>query len=250
MEFSETGKSLAVACSNGLLKIFDVEKEQLICSFRSYYGGFLCCSWIRSLPEFSDDLIVTGGEDDSICVYSVKTRTQLFRGEGHQAHCSRVQFDLFGSASKQLTLSSLLGESNITVGNQSRKTIGLVSVGDDGKILIWKMDLFPDDDNNSTTKQQQQKSTSLASSLLTHEYQSMNEVLIVPAKQRKELTISKPISSHFAHAEPISDLSVCEDFIVTIDLTAISRVWIRPPKPTNSNPTTPTNDNLNQQQEK
>jgi len=108
---------MVVACQDGYLRIFDWEKDKLILSAKSYYGGFLCVDWSRD-----GRYIIAGGEDDLVTLWEWTESTYACvcraRGEGHQSWVSAVSFD------------------NYYKGDPNIYRFG--SVGEDGKLCIWE----------------------------------------------------------------------------------------------------------------
>lgn len=45
LEFSHSGRHLAMVSADGLLRVFEFASEQLIASFHSFYAGLLCVAW-------------------------------------------------------------------------------------------------------------------------------------------------------------------------------------------------------------
>lgn len=147
LAFSPDCKHLAVASQDGYLRVFDFEKQELIGSMRSYFGGLLCVCWS---PD--GKYIVTGGEDDLITVWSCLEERVIARGEGHRswvnvvafdAHMTQVGDDRADSDDEDYHSSSSHGHHNKT--NTPRATErGIVSyrfgsVGDDTQLLLWEI---------------------------------------------------------------------------------------------------------------
>jgi len=55
---------------------------------QSHFGGLTCCAW-----SHDSHYIVTGGEDDLVCVYGLTEQAVVFWGQGHQSWITRVSFD-------------------------------------------------------------------------------------------------------------------------------------------------------------
>ena len=90
LEFSPDCKHLAIASQDGYLRIFDFEKQELVSSMRSYFGGLLCVCWS---PD--GKYVVTGGEDDLVTVWSFHEQRVVARGEGHRSWVNVVSFDAY-----------------------------------------------------------------------------------------------------------------------------------------------------------
>ncbi|CAG9311295.1 unnamed protein product [Blepharisma stoltei] len=99
----------ALITDEGQLKIFDFERAVSLVSFYSYFAGFLCMSW-----SSDNSVIVTGGEDDSISVWSLELRKLIHRGEGHSSWVSAV-----------------------AIATEIDNSYTVWSAGQDGKLLVW-----------------------------------------------------------------------------------------------------------------
>lgn len=109
--FSPDGTHLAVVSEDGLLKIIDYLKEQVIDVHRSYYGALLCVTWS---PD--SRYIVTGGQDDLVSIWSLSDRSLVARCQGHHSWVSDVKFDPWRC-----------DERNYRIG----------SIGEDCRLLLW-----------------------------------------------------------------------------------------------------------------
>lgn len=111
LSFSPDGEHLAITSADGYLRIVHWLKQELITSFRSYFGAFLHCAWS---PD--GDYIAAGGEDDLVTVFSMQQRRIVCRGRGHKSWINCVAFD--SSLCKPLEYR-------------------LASVGDDTQLCLW-----------------------------------------------------------------------------------------------------------------
>ena len=97
LAFSPCGKYLAVASQDGCLRVLHYERMELVGLCTSYFGGLLCACWS---PD--GQLVVCGGEDDLVTVWSFPQRRVVARGRGHRSWVTVVAFDPFTSVfSKQ-----------------------------------------------------------------------------------------------------------------------------------------------------
>jgi WD40 repeat protein len=55
---------------------------------QSHFGGLTCCAW-----SHDSHYIVTGGEDDLVCVFGLTEQAVVFWGQGHHSWITRVSFD-------------------------------------------------------------------------------------------------------------------------------------------------------------
>lgn len=111
MEFSPDGTMLAIVSEDGTLRIYDYMKEQVLDVYASYYGGLTCVCWS---PDGM--YIITGGQDDLVCIWSVVDRTLVARCVGHHSWVRAVAFDPWRC---------------------DEKTYRFGSVGDDCRLLLW-----------------------------------------------------------------------------------------------------------------
>jgi hypothetical protein len=105
-------RSLALAARDGTLRVVNYDTAKLIMGFRSWFGALLCLDWS---PD--GRYIVTGGEDDSVCLWSIAEGTAVFRGEAHGSWVSGVAFDPWGCHTPLLRFTS---------------------VGEDARLGIWE----------------------------------------------------------------------------------------------------------------
>lgn len=110
------GGTLAVSSRDGYVRIIDMAEQRVSDILPSYFGAVTCM-------EISPDqnYLVTGGEDDCLGIYSLKTMDLVARLEGHRAFVSAVAFDIY-------------------IEEAASYRIG--SVGEDGRIILW--DFSPD----------------------------------------------------------------------------------------------------------
>ncbi|KAK9874047.1 hypothetical protein WA026_002404 [Henosepilachna vigintioctopunctata] len=90
LAFSPDGGKLAVVSQDGLLRIFQYDSMDLLGTARSYFGGLLCVGW-----SSDSRLIVVGGEDDLVTVFSMEEKRVIARGHGHRSWVAAVAFDWY-----------------------------------------------------------------------------------------------------------------------------------------------------------
>ena len=78
--FSPCSKYMAVVSQDGCLRVFNYDAMELIGLATSYFGGLLCVCWS---PD--GHLVVAGGEDDLVTVWSFQQRRIVARGQGHRS---------------------------------------------------------------------------------------------------------------------------------------------------------------------
>eukprot|EP00117_Sycon_ciliatum_P001323 scpid64576/ scgid7030/ WD repeat-containing protein 20; Protein DMR len=93
LAFSPDCKHFAVASQDGHMRVFDFERQRLVCSMRSYFGGMTCVCWS---PD--GRYIVTGSEDDLVAVYSFHQRRLVARGRAHCSYVAAVAFDPYNTS--------------------------------------------------------------------------------------------------------------------------------------------------------
>ena len=143
LEFSPDCKHLAIASQDGYLRIFDFEKQELISSMRSYFGGLLCVCWS---PD--GKYVVTGGEDDLVTIWSFHEQRVVARGEGHRSWVNVVSFDAYTTHAKEdEDENSNNGSSDEALNNSGHSShrnnvisYRFGSVGDDTQLLLWDID--------------------------------------------------------------------------------------------------------------
>ncbi|KAB8345921.1 hypothetical protein FH972_022975 [Carpinus fangiana] len=110
--FSPAGQHVATVCDDGKLRIIDLAREELVDVQPSYYGALTCVTWSP------DGLyLLTGGEDDTVSIWSVTERALVARCNGHKSWVSGVAFDPWRCDDQ---------------GNYR-----FASVGEDCRLLIW-----------------------------------------------------------------------------------------------------------------
>ncbi|KAI9184093.1 hypothetical protein H9P43_003146 [Blastocladiella emersonii ATCC 22665] len=111
MAFSPDGAHLAVVGLDGCLRVINYHEERITDTYESFFGGLLCVTF-----SIDGKLILTGGQDDLISVWSHRDRRLLARLRGHTSWVSQIAFDAWRCDSQ-----------NHRIG----------SVGQDGKLLFW-----------------------------------------------------------------------------------------------------------------
>mmetsp|Transcript_7237 Transcript_7237/g.45209 ORF Transcript_7237/g.45209 Transcript_7237/m.45209 type:complete len:407 (+) Transcript_7237:3222-4442(+) len=196
--FSPDGKALATACGDGVLRVWDLERRQLLYGFSSFYGAFLCCTWSND-----GKYIAAGGEDDTVTIYSVMERTTVVWGEGHDSFVSAVAFDNW----------FVSPEATVVAGAPANvKTYRLASAGQDTKVCLWELRVQEDENGMDTLDQ-------------------VVEVgdRIQPPPCRSDMCFLAPLCEHKLHQEPLSFVGFTEDALLTCCHGGQVRIWDRPP---------------------
>lgn len=109
--FSPDGRHLAAVAEDGTLTIMDYLAERVLDVHRSYFGAFLSVTWS---PD--SRYVLTGGQDDLVCIWSVADHALVARCVGHESWVRDVKFDPWRC-----------DERNYRFG----------SVGEDCRLLLW-----------------------------------------------------------------------------------------------------------------
>jgi WD domain, G-beta repeat len=121
-----SGKHIALACRDGALRVLEIPSGTLICGFKAYYGGLLCCSW-----SSDGKLIAAGGEDDLVAVYNFEKRQLVAHLQGHTSWVSGVAFDPWAP--------SLDAETTSAASSVEGGRYRLASVGQDCQGILWEV---------------------------------------------------------------------------------------------------------------
>ncbi|KAG1671978.1 hypothetical protein FOA52_013350 [Chlamydomonas sp. UWO 241] len=240
--FSPDGRTLAVACRDGGLRLLDASSGAVVGGMSSYYGAFLCCA-------FSGDgkYVAAGSEDDLVSVYGVAERGPVAHCEGHRSWVSAVRFDPWVP-------------SDVAPAGAPPDAAGiyrLVSVGQDASLFLWEIQceaavaaaaLSPSGGAGAqptVLAASMRKSTSAASlavggwqggpaeaasATLARRPSIAGGVLgaLAPPPTRGEMPLYEPLNDHRLHADPISDLLLTERMVYTADHGGCVRLWARP----------------------
>lgn len=146
--FSPCGQYLATVSQDGFLRVFLYDRMELFGRMRSYFGGLLCLSW-----SADSKLIVTGGEDDLITVWSVVEKRVIARGQGHKSWVNAVTFDPYMSGGGGGHSEDCVGGGGSESENDNRSVhtsrsndfptaniyYRIGSVGQDTQICLWDL---------------------------------------------------------------------------------------------------------------
>lgn len=196
--FSPDGKALATACGDGRVRVWDLERRQLLYGFSSFYGAFLCCAW-----SSDGKYIAAGGEDDTVAIYSVMERTTVVWGEGHDSFVSAVAFDDW----------FVSPEATVVAGAPTDvKTYRLATAGQDTKVCLWELRVQEEDNGVDSPD-------------------PMGDVAerIQPPPCRSDMCFLAPLYEHKLHQEPLSCIGFTEDALLTCCQGGQVRIWDRPP---------------------
>ncbi|KAL8140455.1 hypothetical protein V2J09_006476 [Rumex salicifolius] len=219
ISFSANGTYLAAVGRDGYLRVFDYQKEQLICGGKSYYGAILCCAW-----SMDGKYILTGGEDDLVQVWSMEDHKVVAWGEGHNSWVSGVAFDPFWAP-----------PSSDSDGENVMYRFG--SVGQDTQLLLWdfSMDEIVVPLRRCPPGGSPTYSTASQSS---HWDNAVALGTLQPAPSIRDIPKLSPLVANRVHSEPLSGLVFTQDFLLTASREGHIKIWTRPgssENPSNNN---------------
>lgn len=116
--FSPDRQTLVVTSSDGYMRLLNLATEVITDIYPSYYGGILSCA-------FSPDgkYLVTGGHDDLVSIWSIKRKTVIARGYGHQSWVRKVAFDNWNCDEFSYRVGSVADDGNLILWDFSPKTL-------------------------------------------------------------------------------------------------------------------------------
>lgn len=205
--FSTDGAYLATVGRDGYLRVFDYQKEQLICGGKSYYGAILCCAW-----SMDGKYILTGGEDDLVQVWSMEDCKVVAWGEGHGSWVSEVAFDPHWSSP----------DSN---GENVMYRFG--SVGQDTQLLLW--DFSMDEIVMPLRRCPPGGSPTYSTTSQSSPWDNIvSNGTLQPAPSMRDIPKLSPLVAHRVHSEPLSGLVFTEESILTACREGHIKIWMRP----------------------
>lgn len=210
--FSADGTHLATVGRDGFLRVFDYQKEQLVCGGKSYYGAILCCAW-----SMDGKYILTGGEDDLVQVWSMEDCKVIAWGEGHNSWVSGVAFDPYWSP-----------PSSDSSGENVMYRFG--SVGQDTQLLLW--DFSMDEIVVPLRRCPPGGSPTNSAESQSNPWDNVPPLgSLQPAPSMRDIPKLSPLVAHRVHTEPLSGLVFTQDSILTACREGHIKVWMRPESP-------------------
>ncbi|KAI9220621.1 WD40-repeat-containing domain protein [Blastocladiella britannica] len=211
--FSPDGMHVALASLGGSLRVVHFAEERIMDTYKSFYGGLLCVTWS---PD--GKLIVTGGQDDLISVYSLKERRLIARCRGHTSWVSQIAFDVWRCDSRNYRFGS---------------------VGQDGKLLFWdfpvkghsRMGKIPASTMRSASFTDTMRARAMSGGSVagpTAAQPGKPEHLVHPALAACESLIMEPIMSETISALPLWSLVFTPDAALVAEKRGRVLVWERP----------------------
>lgn len=215
--FSPDNRYLAVVCEDKHLRTIDYLKEKMTDVYQAAFGGINCVCWS---PD--GKYIVTGGEDDTVCIWSRVERVLVARCNGHKSFVTGVAFDPWRSDDKiyrfgsvGLDLQLLLWDFSVGMlnrpkgaGPRIRGSVSAASVRNRG-----------DSVNNlsSLSLAQAQEDQDPEPEFIWHEYQSPRVTPTLP-----------PIMSKEVDTHPLCSIAFEQDSIIVACEDGHVRQWERP----------------------
>eukprot|EP01023_Acetabularia_acetabulum_P056450 TRINITY_DN6554_c0_g1_i1.p1 TRINITY_DN6554_c0_g1~~TRINITY_DN6554_c0_g1_i1.p1 ORF type:complete len:501 (+),score=90.02 TRINITY_DN6554_c0_g1_i1:154-1656(+) len=247
---SPDGLTVATACRDGVLRLFDLRLCKCTGGFKGYYGALLCVGWSP------DGLyVVTGGEDDLIAVYGVREKNVVAWGEGHKSWVSAVAFDIWCSG-KESGESSTIVKGGAQLSEKER-VYRIGSVGQDTMICLW--DIQVDEDEVQLLMQQRSSNFSSTNAppinlfrtsggmvktksmgalkALERRANSIEEDQPLKAEtqdsvlthaRREDMEMVFPVNKVKIHNEPISCIVYMQEIVFTADHSGAIKAWFRP----------------------
>lgn len=116
--FSPDRKTLVVTSNDGFMRFLNLETEVVTDIFPSYYDGIICAA-------FSPDgkYLATGGQDDLVTIWSMKRKTIIARGYGHQSWVRKVAFDNWNCDGFSYRVGSVSEDGNLMLWDFSPKLL-------------------------------------------------------------------------------------------------------------------------------
>ncbi|TVY30983.1 putative catabolite repression protein [Lachnellula hyalina] len=218
--FSPDNRHIAVVSEDGVLRIIDYLKEELLDLFSSYYGGLLCVCWS---PD--GKYVLTGGQDDLVSIWSVAEAMIVARCQGHQSWVTAVCFDPWRCDDRNYRFGS---------------------VGEDCRLLLWDFSVgMLHRPKTSSVRQRGSISSRLANPLQRAETSNTtasklrsNSVVSVDGEYehtiqhdvepRATTATLPPVMSKVIDPDPLCWLEFTEESIITSCKSGHIRTWDRP----------------------
>lgn len=194
---SPCGKYLALACRDGVLRVFSLSTGELYGGCSSYYGGLLCVAWS---PD--GRCVAAGGEDDLIFLWSAEDNRLVAHLEGHLSYITAVAFD---------------SQSPVC----SPPTYRLASVAMDCAVGLWEVNCG--------------EGPEVASPRAIHATVQSDSPrvgatpgTVLPPVPRAAMTFLSPLSLQKVHGEPLCDVKFLKNSMLVASNDGTVKRWRRP----------------------
>ncbi|KZS90026.1 WD40 repeat-like protein [Sistotremastrum niveocremeum HHB9708] len=216
--FSPDARYVAVISEDGYLRIIDVEHEDLIDCYASYFGALTCVAWS---PD--SRFILTGGQDDLVTIFSPAERRLIARCSGHSSFISALAFDPFRC---------------------DGRTYRFGSVGEDNKLILWDFSsgaihrpkLQPGLHRFSLSSTfelvlPKRGETNDPSSPPVPDASGTGSPRYHPAPSKNEAAVLQPVLIKQLDGDMLSYLNFLRDSILSVTKTGSIKAWVRPLAP-------------------
>ena len=136
--FSPCSKYLAIVSQDGCLRVLNYDAMELVGLATSFFGGLLCVCWS---PD--GQLVVAGGEDDLVTVWSFQQKRIVARGQGHRSWITVVAFDpfttVYSSSKKEDSMNGIENEAEQKSAPDIATCYRLGSVAMDTQLCLWEL---------------------------------------------------------------------------------------------------------------
>jgi len=250
LAWSAGGASLACGCQDGAVRVLLVgpggggvasgtplNPVTLVCVLRPQFGYPMCCA-------FSPDgqYLATGGQDDTVTLWRVGDDAAggvpepVALAEGHASWVTHIAWDPWavaagrnGRADGGAARPAAVDEDLVEDGEESRAETAvyrLASVGEDAKLLLWefKSATLP----CATGALWAAGKGKAAPPVREPTPLGKGSAMLVMGGPRAALPALAPVAGTPVPGEPLCDLAVCSDGLLTADFGGRVKLWRRP----------------------
>ncbi|TDL24991.1 WD40 repeat-like protein [Rickenella mellea] len=216
--FSPDVKYVAAISEDGCLRVIDALAEQLVDCYASYFGSLTCVAWS---PD--GRLILTGGQDDLLTIFSPWEQRVVARCQGHSSFVSAVAFDDLRC---------------------DGRTYRFGSVGEDNKLILW--DFSSGALHRPKLQASHHQRMSMMSSTLSLALRRRGETIdgsslnlppagidgslsrYHPAPSRNEVAVVQPVLIKHIDGEMLTAVAFIPSALLTVTKLGHVKLWVRP----------------------